>query len=449
MIEKISRHLYMIFLLLSCLAVGIYGWYCKTVDSELYSKEESAFAIGVQNFKAMLLGEEQATEGGLIDVAALGGESMREDDTEEFDEAEFDADYEEEYEDSDFSSDLLDEEEADEEDEVVKGDLESLMALARERLEEEDMPGLGDDAEEESLDDTEGEPEAVQDIPAEAETPADEEQPEQTKKKWSTVDESYFSDALFIGDSRQQGFGLYSDIPGITCYAQKSFQASMVSTKPLVETPLGKLTLVDALAIEQHKYGKVYIMYGLNDMGSTTMESMDNYFYNLIDYVKLTQPRATIYLESIIHVSAEEQAAKPIFSNDKIDERNTHLKKIAKKEGITYINLNSIFTDENNCLFAEAASDGVHLKAEYIKQWKEYLMTHVVYPEMPAEEPGYIELTPAQALFKKQLDCYYQNYDTYTSQGMDATAAQLKAKQDAAAIQTLDEVTVDEGVVGQ
>lgn len=445
MLEKISRHLYIIFLILSCVVVGVHGWYTRIMNDDIYSSDESVFAIGVQSFRSMLFSEEQDVEGELIDVAALGGEAMSEDEFDEFDEAEFDADYEDEYE----ADELADEDdlafEENEEAEEIKGDLDSLMQLARERMGENGDSDTDADEGAEETEDAEASADEMLDEPDEAvETPQ-----EKTKKKWSTVDESYFSDALFIGDSRQQGFGMYCELPGITCYAQKSFQASMVSTKPLVETPLGKITLVDALAIEQHKYGKVYIMYGLNDMGSTTVESMDDYFYNLIDYVKLTQPTATIYLESIIHVSAQEEASKPIFSNDKIDERNTHLKKIAKKEGITFINLNNIFTDENNCLFSDAASDGVHLKAEYIIQWRDYLMSHAVFPERDEnyEEPGYIDLTPSQALFKKQLDCYFENYDKYISQGMDATAAQLKAKQDALAVQTLDEEVTDDGVV--
>jgi|GEM_PF-1655227 len=492
--DKIIRHLYMTLLLLSGVAMTILGGYYMVEAGESYGSQEALAAVAMHEVKQLIFpNENEDASGELIDIAALGGESVTDDGSDDA----LDDDYDE-FEEADDSEDG-----SAEEAEETAEDSQAGSAEVNDGTEEvTEVPENQENTEETAVEEKESSSSAAK-----------------KKKKWRKVNEDYFDDALFIGDSRQQGFGMYSGLENITCYAQKSFTSSMIATKPLVDTPFGKITLVDALAIEQHKYKKVYIMFGLNDMASISIEDMDRYFYNLIDYVKLTQPSATVYLESIIHVSAVEERQKPIFSNDKIDERNKHLKKIAKKEGIVYLNLNEIFTDENNCLFADAASDGVHLKAQYIEQWKEFLMKHAVYPdnriyydkkantyydprgggyyyfedgmfynpdtdehyecilpdkidwlpedfkpdiegkekhkqkkhddedrdasdesqeeqEEVTEEPlwpedgyAYMELTPQQLLLKKQLDYYNEQLALQLSQGVDAAIAQAYAKQ--------------------
>lgn len=195
---------------------------------------------------------------------------------------------------------------------------------------------------------------------------------------WKLVDEDYFGDACFIGDSRELGFGMYSQLDNITVYAEKGIQIYKAATKAFISTPEGKITIAQALEQNRGRFGKVYIMFGLNEMGWGDDETLDEYYYNLIDYIKQTQPDAVIYLQSIIHVTSAKAASNPVFSNESIDERNEHLKEIAKKEHIYYLDLNEIFTDENNGLIADSTTDGVHLKSQYILLWKEYLMAHAI-----------------------------------------------------------------------
>ena len=51
---------------------------------------------------------------------------------------------------------------------------------------------------------------------------------------FSTVDLSYFDDALFIGDSRMLGFGMYSGLNNATFYAVTSFSIFRYETMPVV-----------------------------------------------------------------------------------------------------------------------------------------------------------------------------------------------------------------------
>ncbi len=169
---------------------------------------------------------------------------------------------------------------------------------------------------------------------------------------------------------------MYSQLENITVYAEKGIQIYKAATKAFINTPEGKITIAQALEQNQGQFKKVYIMFGLNEMGWGDDETLDQYYYNLIDYIKQTQPDAVIFLQSIIHVTTAKAASNPVFSNDSIDARNERLKEIAAKEHIYYLDLNEIFTDENNGLISDATTDGVHLKSQYILLWKEYLMAH-------------------------------------------------------------------------
>ena len=203
--------------------------------------------------------------------------------------------------------------------------------------------------------------------------------------EFTQVDLDYFNDALFIGDSRQKGFGLYSQLPMANVYAGVGLPIYYVATKPVVDTPLGKMTIADALMATSGYFKKVYIMFGINEMGYGKDETIDAYFYNLIDYIKYTQPDAVIYLESIISVTKSKAASSPRFSLENIANRNEHLKQIAENEHIYYLDLNEILTDEEGYLFEDASSDGVHLKTKYILQWRDYLASHAIVRDSLSE----------------------------------------------------------------
>ncbi|MCR4923269.1 MAG: hypothetical protein K5931_04600, partial [Lachnospiraceae bacterium] len=80
---------------------------------------------------------------------------------------------------------------------------------------------------------------------------------------FSQVDDSYFADALFIGDSRLQGFGMYSGLQS-TYYCATGFQLYKYETTKVVQTPEGKVPIFDALTFDA--YTKIYIKVGINEL---------------------------------------------------------------------------------------------------------------------------------------------------------------------------------------
>lgn len=194
------------------------------------------------------------------------------------------------------------------------------------------------------------------------------------QQETKVISESYFDDAVFIGDSRTEGLETFSGLKNATFYAEKGLNVKTAFEHKLVKLDNQEITIPNAL--KKQSFGKVYIMFGVNELGWIYEQIFIERYANLIDQIKKLQPNAEIYIQSIIHVSSEREKKEPELSNKKINRRNKLLKKLAKEKKVQYINLNKVLTDKNGALFSNAATDGIHLNKTYCVLWKDYLMEY-------------------------------------------------------------------------
>lgn len=198
--------------------------------------------------------------------------------------------------------------------------------------------------------------------------------------EWSygTVDESYFDDAVFIGDSRTVGLYDYGGLDRATFYA-----SSGLTVYKLFEDPDGKFKDGNwkeniETALKRQQFGKVYLMVGINEMGTGDVDYFIKHYGEAVERIRQLQPDAIIYLESIMRVTAERSAQGDYINNQGIDERNRRIAELADNQKIFYLDVNSVVCDETGGLNPEYTFDGVHLYAQYIDIWKQYLMEHAI-----------------------------------------------------------------------
>ena len=194
-------------------------------------------------------------------------------------------------------------------------------------------------------------------------------------RAFTTVDLSYFDDALFIGDSRMEGFGMHSGT-NATFYATKGFQLHKYETMKVAQTEAGKAPIFDV--IPQDAFTKIYIKVGLNEMGWGTDEIFLEKYAELIARLRESEPRAIIYIHALLPVTAEKSAEDSVHSNANIAARNELLNQFAQEQKAYYIGINSVVCAEDGSLKPEMTTDGIHLKAQYMDLWREYLRTHAV-----------------------------------------------------------------------
>ncbi len=187
-------------------------------------------------------------------------------------------------------------------------------------------------------------------------------------------DEEYFSDTLFLGDSRTVGFALYARIPHATYFARTSMNVSNVfDNKPSETSDTSSYDNLSQLLTEK-KFGKIYILLGINEIGYSYSWIVDNYS-KTIEYIRMYQPDAKIIIQSNMHVTKKKSDANPnTFSNARIDELNSRLSKLADGKSVFYLGFEEIFDGSDGAMSPEYSGDGVHLYGKCYKLWRDYIL---------------------------------------------------------------------------
>lgn len=208
--------------------------------------------------------------------------------------------------------------------------------------------------------------------------PSDKKKPKPYKPKteFVSVDASYFEDALFIGDSRTvalRAFGTFSN--------SYFFAKTGISVNALFEYPAYDEVTGSSLRhiLSERIYPKIYIMIGVNDLSFGNLSTFTDSYFAAINTIREYQPNAIIYIQSIIGITpSKERSAAGSFNNQTVINRNALLNTYCDGEKLIYLDLFSVFKDENGYLKSEYSADGLHIKPEYIYLWEDYLKSHAL-----------------------------------------------------------------------
>lgn len=206
----------------------------------------------------------------------------------------------------------------------------------------------------------------------------------------SAVNASYFSDACFIGHSIVVGMDNYFGFSGADFYATNGgtafgsltydgYELSTTHTDEEGNEVPDTGTLIEAMS--EHTYNKVYIMYGANEIGTSSHHQTS--FYNsmsaLIDKVRENQPTAVIYLFSFTPVSQDCSESREDLSRDNIVAYNKVIKNLCADKRCYYLNVFDLLANADGFLPDDAGmSDGIHILSSQYAIMKNYVLTHAV-----------------------------------------------------------------------
>lgn len=207
-------------------------------------------------------------------------------------------------------------------------------------------------------------------------TVSDPDSPAIVQKATQPVDDSYFSDAVFIGDSRMEGFRNVSGITQGTFFTSVGMSLSGLISEPIIK--VGDETVTVAAAVSGGSYKKIYLMLGTNDLGEYDLEGFHDRFTSATQRLMELQPGAVFYICSIIYVEESKVTTGEYVNNANVDKLNAILLQICEEQGYHYIDLNEILSNGQGALIEGASSDGVHIYEKYCKQMLDYLKNHYV-----------------------------------------------------------------------
>lgn len=193
----------------------------------------------------------------------------------------------------------------------------------------------------------------------------------------AAVEDTYFEDVVFLGDSRTEGFHLYSGLKTGTYLCSVGATVESVFTKK--DWPADgkdKVPLLDALA--ETPCGKVYLMLGINELGWSKTETFHDQYAKVIDRIREDHPEAGIVLQTILPVSARQDAKGSYVNNERIKVYNQVIRTLAEEKECALVDVAEALAGEDGCLPGELNFDGVHLNPAGCRIWLEYLRTHGV-----------------------------------------------------------------------
>ena len=196
------------------------------------------------------------------------------------------------------------------------------------------------------------------------------------------LDESWFDDVLFIGESRTAGLKGYGRLgradyfcgEGLTVYGVMGIQAS--------DANFEEQTLYSLFSWKT--YGKIYIHLGINELGG----NLDSYvvkYQAIIDEIRQLQPQAQIILQSVLALG-EGYSSKTAFSRESIQDINNRIRTLAEENDLYFSDVNQIMTNEEGYLIKERTFDGCHLYPAAYEIWAQWLLEEASVIEMLREK---------------------------------------------------------------
>ena len=203
------------------------------------------------------------------------------------------------------------------------------------------------------------------------------------------MEDSWFSDAVFLGDSRTDGLRLYSGIWGADFLAYKSQMVfhvtggGSVQARAIPKNGTGEKKTTYAW-LEEKQYGAVYVMFGINELGYNIDTVFTDAFRQLIAGIRARQPEAVIYIQSLVPIEPEKaHKTNPAWwlNNDRVASCNALLRQVCAEEGAVYLDVQAALVDSSGALPSEGTADGIHFTKPWYQKWYAYLKTHTVDPD--------------------------------------------------------------------
>lgn len=197
--------------------------------------------------------------------------------------------------------------------------------------------------------------------------------------KSEAVEDDFFNDAVFVGDSRVSGlidYGVLRDNT-VEVYAAESLDLNKVFLKQVILMDNGQYgTVLEALS--QHSFEKVYVSFGLNEMGWRVMSIFEEKYVELVEEIKKLQPNATIYLLSVYNYSEDHENEDEFKNLNQVKLINEQIVKVAQTCNVEWINSNDMLGGDDVYLSREWSEDGYHLNVLGYQHWLDMLKEHTI-----------------------------------------------------------------------
>ena len=124
---------------------------------------------------------------------------------------------------------------------------------------------------------------------------------------------------------------------------------------------------------------KIFIMCGVNDIShDVSGDSIARAMERLVVMIKEGSPRTKIYVQSMLPFNNKVREWKLLKDREHVVvEGNAALEQMARRQGVTFINLYPLFVDDEGLLKKEFTNDGLHLMGPAYAVWRDAVAPYV------------------------------------------------------------------------
>lgn len=121
-------------------------------------------------------------------------------------------------------------------------------------------------------------------------------------------------------------------------------------------------------AFSQTRPDTIYVLAGINDLRQGVADEVIlNNLRQIVQRLRQNHPKSRVVLQSILPTRGS------AVGNERIRNLNQQIAAIAKQEGAGYLNLHSLFVDEQGEMQQDFTTDGIHLTHRGYEVWQEAL----------------------------------------------------------------------------
>lgn len=221
--------------------------------------------------------------------------------------------------------------------------------------------------------------EAPTEPPVETTCPPETEAPTEPVK----VEESWFDDALFIGNSLGVGLRDYAPLGNADYFCAIGQSVFSVRDNWLNVYSVGNTSLERLLS--NRSYGKVYIHLGTNECGYP-VETVLSAYQELINLIREKQPDAAIIIQATTTFGRNKAKQYSYMVPETITNLNNQLMTLADQDNVYFIDFNPEVVDEEGYLPSTFSLDGCHPTVDGYRQWAQWIWDNACYLGIPESQ---------------------------------------------------------------
>jgi lysophospholipase L1-like esterase len=160
---------------------------------------------------------------------------------------------------------------------------------------------------------------------------------------------------VFLGNSITEGFDF-----------DKYFEKTKIINRGINSDHIDGLVERLQYSVIDLQPSKLFILIGINDIGAQDSDStiLSNYS-KLLEIIANKLPATEVFVHSILPTTAKWKNCPP----EKIVRVNQHINELANHHKFTWIDIYSIFVNENSFLKSNLTRDGLHLNHKGYQLW--------------------------------------------------------------------------------